>query len=65
MKEPYDNFVEWDAVPSFQELMERARAKNSQTIASITGVEVTEATQEEYDAAVHRLRLYLERTAGD
>lgn len=64
MKEPYNNFVEWDAAPSFQELMERARArvKNSQTIA---GVEVAEATQEEYDAAVHRLRLYLERSAGD
>lgn len=64
MKEPYNNFVEWDPAPTFRELMERARARanNSQML---HGVEVTEATQEEYDAAVHRLRLHLERNAGD
>jgi len=42
----YDNFVEWKAPPTFQELMQQR---------SIQGLVVTEATQEEWDQAVHKL----------
>ena len=48
----YDNFVEWKEPPSFQDWMK---------LRQIKGLEVSEATQEEWDQAVHQLQ----RNIGD
>lgn len=59
MTEIYDNFVEWNPQTGQQVFAERMKR------AAVRGLEVTEATQEEWDAAQHAFALKYERKIGD
>lgn len=59
MTEIYNNYIEWNAQSGAQVFAERMKR------AAVRGLEVTEATQEEWDAAQHALNLKIERNIGD
>lgn len=59
MTEPYDNYIEWNPQAAQQTFCERMKR------AAVRGLEVTEATQEEWDAAKHAFALKYERKIGD
>ena len=59
MTEIYDNFVEWNPQTGQQVFAERMKR------AAVRGLEVAEASQEEWDAAKHKFSLNYERNVGD
>ena len=59
MTEIYDNFVEWNPQTGQQVFAERMKR------AAVRGLEVAEATQEEWDSAKHKFSLNYERNVGD
>ena len=59
MTEIYDNFVEWNPQTGTQIFEERLKRT------AVRGLEVTEATQEEWDAAKRKFSLNYERNVGD
>ena len=60
MTEPYKNYVEWKPEPTGSEMFHEAMKRRA-----ISGLEVTEATQEEYEAAKHAFVNKYLRNVGD
>ena len=59
MSQEYNNYIKWNPKTGKQVFEERMKR------AAVRGLEVTEATQEEWDAAVHKFALNYERNVGD
>lgn len=59
MSEIYNNFIEWNPQTGAQVFAERMKC------AATRGLEVTEATREEWEAAQHAFNLKIERNIGD
>lgn len=59
MTEIYNNFIEWNPQTGAQVFAEHMKR------AAVRGLEVTEATQEEWEAAQRALNLKIERNIGD
>lgn len=59
MTQPYNNYVEWNPQTGAQVFAERMKC------AAVRGLEVTEATQEEYEIAKHAFENKYLRNIGD
>lgn len=59
MSEIYNNFIEWNPQTGAQVFAERMKR------AAVRGLEVTEATQEEWETAQYAFNLKIERNIGD